>query len=821
MISTGTIVGNRYRVTRTLGGGGMKQVYLAEDQRLANRPCALAEMIDSFTDPKERQTAAAAFQREAETLAQLEHDNIVRVYDRITEANRHYLVMEYVQGETLEQKLEASPDKKLDEQTVIGAAIQILDALEYLHGQNPPVVYRDLKPANVMIRTNGRVKLIDFGIARLFIPKKTATMVGTQGYASPEQYEGKAEPRSDLYALGVTMFHLLTGWDPALHPPFMFPQIQTLRADISPALAALIGEALILDANRRIGNAGEFRRRLENLKTPSAGLNAGAFAPPPRTVTGTSKSGQTATPVAPILLPEAATVRSLESSNCPSCGKSIPADAMFCPYCSADLSSISEPAPLPRRSRQSLWLVGLIAVIVAVGFAATYVYQRPELQAQLGIKPLVDQLPWKRAERIAAAREHPLKLTQLTLALSTRTGEATAPAATSFKDTEIASTKYLKWSATFDSALAGLASGSEKVEARFYDPSGNVIASSDAERVVGESDKTVDFSGVALMPEGAESKLGQYKVELYFGDQILGQQQFAVEEDLAAKSKAEAVAKAAAQKQLRQAQEEQRKAQAMAAARLRTQPAAHEHPTAGKTFRDCADCPEMIVVPSGSFTMGSPSSEAGHFDDESPQHQVTIGYSFAVGKYPVTRDEYARFASETGANSEWQNPGFAQTGRDPVVNVNWDDAKAYVAWLTQKTGKRYRLLSEAEYEYADRARTTTAYWWGDSDADLCTYANGDPCHKKGTVPVGSYPPNAFGLYDMAGNAWEWTEDCWNDSYAGAPDDGTAWTAGACGQRVLRGGSWNVSARDLRSASRLGDSTGYRRSDDGFRVARTL
>ncbi len=249
-----------------------------------------------------------------------------------------------------------------------------------------------------------------------------------------------------------------------------------------------------------------------------------------------------------------------------------------------------------------------------------------------------------------------------------------------------------------------------------------------------------------------------------------------------------------------------------------------EHPTMGSTFRDCADCPEMVVVPAGGFTMGSPSSEAGRSSWEDPQHQVTIDYSFAVGKYQVTRDEYAQFALETSANSYWQNPGFAQTGRDPVVKVTWNDAKAYVAWLSMKTGKSYRLLSEAEYEYAERAGTSTAYWWGDSYTDLCSHAsaNGSDCGHTGTVPVGNYPANAFGLYDMTGNVFEWTEDCWNGSYAGAPEDGTPWTAGDCGRRVLRGGSWDFGAWNVRSAVRLGVDTGFRVSGNcGFRVARTL
>ncbi len=794
MIAPNTVVGNRYKVTRPLGGGGMKQVYLAADTRLANRPCALAEMIDSFADPKDRQTAAVAFHREADMLAGLAHDRIVRIYDKLSEGNRHFLVMEYVEGETLEEKLKAAGDR-LDESTTIEIALQILDAIEYLHSRTPPVIYRDLKPSNVIVSPDGRAKLVDFGIARFFQPHATATMVGTQGYAPPEQYKGKVEARSDLYALGATMHFMLTGRDPALEPPFMFPPVQELCPGCSPTLADLVTEALALDLKDRVPSAADFKRRLTRLKNPTA-----------TSIAVPSNPRQAAS--------SAPTVVALDAPLCANCAKPIPADARFCPYCSADLAPAPQPSPPVRAgtaTRVTLW-AGSILALFAVAFAGLYYYQQTQREQQ----------------RIAAAREHPLVFKQLTLALSTRTGEAISPPATTFKDTEIANNKYLKWSATFDNTLAGVGSGSEKVEARFYDPSGNQVASSDTERMLGEHDKSVDFSAVALMPEAAAKTLGQYRVALYAGDQMLAQQNFTIAEDLAAKAKAKAAAEAAEKKHLRQAQEEKRKALAMAGG-----PIAHptsragEHPTAGRTFRDCEYCPEMVVVPAGSFTMGAPSSEPGRDSDEA-QHHVTIAHDFAVGRYPVTRDEYGQFAAETSrASNNWQNPVFAQTGRDPVVNVSWDDAKAYVAWLSEKTGHSYRLLSEAEYEYAERAGTSTAYWWGDNADELCRYANGGPCNHHGTVPVGSYPANAFGLYDMAGNVWEWTEDCWNGSYAGAPDDGTAWTTGDCGQRVLRGGSLDHDARYLRSANRDGLDTGLRSNDYiltyglGFRVARTL
>ncbi|HUO06530.1 MAG TPA: protein kinase [Candidatus Binataceae bacterium] len=335
MIDPNTILSKRYRVVRPLGGGGMKQVYLAEDTRLANRQCALAEMIEAFADPAEAQAAATAFEREADLLAQLSHDRIVRVYDKFSEANRHYLVMEHVQGETLDERLAAAANGRLDEKFVIDVARQILTALEYLHGCNPPIVYRDLKPANVMVTGGGDVKLIDFGVARLFMPKKTATMVGTMGYAPPEQYEGRAEPRSDVYALGATMFHLLTGWDPGQHAPFMIPPIGTIRKDLNPSLAAILTESLILDPNQRISSAAAFRRSLESISQPSGASARTTILKPSIPAAANHTADKAAAASAP-------TVISAHRLQCPRCGRAVTLAVRYCTYCKADLKAFSE-----------------------------------------------------------------------------------------------------------------------------------------------------------------------------------------------------------------------------------------------------------------------------------------------------------------------------------------------------------------------------------------------------------------------------------------------------------------------------------------------
>ena len=196
--------------------------------------------------------------------------------------------------------------------------------------------------------------------------------------------------------------------------------------------------------------------------------------------------------------------------------------------------------------------------------------------------------------------------------------------------------------------------------------------------------------------------------------------------------------------------------------------------------------------------------------------------SFALSKHEVTFEEYDRFAAATGRSLP-DDEGWGR-GRRPVINVSWNDAAAYAAWLSDQTGERYRLPSEAEWEYAARAGTTTAYGWGNEIGYGRAHCDGCGGRRDGeqTVPAGSFDPNTWGLHDMAGNVWEWVEDCWHDNYAGAPRDGTAWTRGGdCRRRVLRGGSWINYPVNLRSANRVGLAAGLRLVSAGFRVARTL
>lgn len=239
----------------------------------------------------------------------------------------------------------------------------------------------------------------------------------------------------------------------------------------------------------------------------------------------------------------------------------------------------------------------------------------------------------------------------------------------------------------------------------------------------------------------------------------------------------------------------------------------------GNVFKDCADvCPELVVVPAGSFTMGSPPEEAGRTTQEGPRHPVAFRNAFAIGRHEVTFEQYDACVAAGGCSYRPNDQGWGR-GRRPVVDVSWNDAMAYAAWLSERTGKRYTLPSEAEWEYAARAGTNTPWYTG--RAILTDDANILNAFAK-TVPVGAYAPNAFGLHDVHGNVSEWTLDCMDTGYVGVPNDGSAATSGDCAsKRVLRGGGFSVEPTVVRSANRYAEPQANRFPQAGFRVARAL
>jgi formylglycine-generating enzyme required for sulfatase activity len=289
----------------------------------------------------------------------------------------------------------------------------------------------------------------------------------------------------------------------------------------------------------------------------------------------------------------------------------------------------------------------------------------------------------------------------------------------------------------------------------------------------------------------------------------------------------------------------------------------------GSVFRDCADCPEIVVIPAGTFTMGSTPEETMRVEiredispREWPAHEVTIAEPFGIGQFEITVAQYARFVDATAypdgracitwnvpANkweevkgATWHEPGFPQSDDHPVGCLSLGDVRAYLAWLSGKTGQLYRLPTDAEWEYVARAGTSTMLSWGDTFENICDYANGSDAARgeahggleeeptrfftcnDGYVyssPIGSFPPNPFGVYDMIGNIWDWVEDCYYATYEGAPSDGSAWIGEDCERLVVRGGGWYSRIWGMRSAARSREYPEFRSSTLGLRVVREL
>ena len=347
-LEPGTLLLDRYLIVQRVGGGGMGSVYQAKDKRLADRLCAVKEMIEMFADQNQRAKAVEDFKREAEVLAQLDHPSIPTVFDYFIEGGRYYLVMRWIGGGDLAEQMRVRGGI-VDEATITKWAIQICDVLHYIHSQKPPIIYRDLKPANLMLDDkSGRVMLVDFGIARIVRPtEKGVTAIGTMGYAPPELFAGKVEPRSDIYSLGATMFHMLTGSDPQDNPLLIFdfsknPRPRQINPNISAEMEAILMRSVAHKPEDRHASALDFMRVLEEHSTridgrprpepprvnyprasnPVASVSAIPREPKP-SYTGTPSSLSSGT----------ASAAGQDWVFCGHCGEKIGSDDVYCAHC--------------------------------------------------------------------------------------------------------------------------------------------------------------------------------------------------------------------------------------------------------------------------------------------------------------------------------------------------------------------------------------------------------------------------------------------------------------------------------------------------------
>ncbi|HEV8712524.1 MAG TPA: protein kinase [Candidatus Binatia bacterium] len=502
-LEAGTVLAGRYRITRFLAGGGMGLVYVAQDQRLAGRRCAIKEIFDRFTNPEERARAIEYFHREADTLSQLKHPAVPAIVDRFGEGNCHYLVMDFIEGTNLEDEL-AAQGGSLPESRVIEIARELCDVLSYLHDFHPPIIYRDMKPGNVILTPDGRVVVIDFGIARIFTPQGKATLIGTPGFAPPEQYTGSVDERSDIYSLAATLHYLLTGRDPEKNPPFSFPPVHSSKLDASPFLARAIDKALAYKVEDRPASADAFKEMF----LYGRGLDV---------------------PRDPATAAKAAT-RPLELIE----------------------PTVAEITPELRPRRQRRW-GRRIAALLFLGVLAGSAYgliTHPELldvnalarlgeqipwqkveawlpeRGQIWLRDFVADLPWEREKRLRALRADPLELVSLKILNTSRDGTPLPEQKAKYTEGEV---QYLTWDAVLKNRLAGVEGANYHLEGRFFDPEGGLAGKSEAGRFVRPEDSQLELRGITLLEGLKERAKGDYRLELYLGDKKLDSQVVRIE----------------------------------------------------------------------------------------------------------------------------------------------------------------------------------------------------------------------------------------------------------------------------------------------------
>jgi serine/threonine-protein kinase len=506
-LEPGTLLAGRYRIERFLAGGGMGLVYIAHDQRLANRRCAVKEIFDRFTNAEERTRAIEYFQREADTLSQINHPAIPAIFDRFGEGNCHYLVMDFIEGINLENEL-ATRGGSLPESQVIEIARELCDVLSYLHSFRPPIVYRDMKPGNVILTPSGRAALIDFGIARIFSPQGKATLIGTPGFAPPEQYAGTVDPRSDIYGLAAMLHYLLTGRDPEKNPPFSFPSVHSLKPEASPFLAQAIDRALAYKPEERPESAAAFKEMIL--------YGRGVYALSPA-------SGATRSVTQPL--------QSFDQVD-------------------TAVVEVAEEFRPPRKRRHWGRRIAALLFFALLGGAAYQVFTHPEwlesntlarfgeqipwqkIEAllpewgQVRLRQFIENLPWEREKRLQALRADPIELVTFKVLNTSRDGTPLPNQKEAYTEGEI---QYLTWEAEIKNRLAGVEGATYRLEGRVFDPEGKPTGKSEAGRVVRQDEAQLNLRGITLLEGVKERAKGNYQFELYFGEKKLATQTFRIE----------------------------------------------------------------------------------------------------------------------------------------------------------------------------------------------------------------------------------------------------------------------------------------------------
>lgn len=804
----GTQLG-KYVIGKKLGAGGMADVYLATDTAMG-RDVALKVLPPEFARDEER---IHRFRKEVQASAALSHPNIIPVHDvgegQVEGLSYHFYTMALLPNGDLKGRLEAglTPEESL---TIIR---DIADALGYAHDKG--LVHRDIKPENILFDESQRPILTDLGIAKAINSGTrmtgTGMSIGTPHYMSPEQAKGDSDldGRSDIYALGIMLYEMLTGSVPYQGDNTMavgIMHIQNPLPELPNHLSqyqGLLDNCLAKEKTNRYQHAQELINDIDKLlqgQTVRASQKTrvvqGINTPNQSSVNQGLKWGLGGAVVATLLVvgvyfyqqsnnerpysQQSSQARQTQPSQTQTANQSRPS------------TQPSQPA-IPQKSEAEL---------------------AQERLAQLAINRQLDELA-KAAEADIAA----LRLTK--------------PVGNNALE-KIGEMEKLQANNALARALTN------QLAEKYKDLTLNAIKAN-------QFDKAQDYIETlnAIKPgysvsQGLPAELATKKQQYEEAQKRL----------LAERKRREQEAEKARKREEAERKRREKEAAVIAAVKeAKTAIAANQFTKADGAISKLKQLApshselltiemsyekakreynrltryvgKMVTIPSGSFMMGCSPSDNDCENDEKPRHRVTIN-AFKLMESEVTFAMWDKCVSAGGCSQKPKDEGWGR-GNRPVINVSYDDiTKQFIPWLNRTTGQRFRLPSEAEWEYAARAGTDTKYSWGNSVG-----RNNANCQRNcndnfnNTAPVKSFSPNQYGLFDMHGNVWEWTADCWNKNYNSAPSNGIAWTRRYCSRRVVRGGSWNRKPWFMRASHRLGYSSGYRRLAHGFRLAQDI
>ena len=859
-----------YRLDAVLGAGGFGITYRAYDANLdkfvaikeylpvefATRTEASTVVPHSNADAQDYHWGLTRFLDEARTLARFDHPHLNKVYRFFESNGTAYMVLEYVQGETLADKL--TRERQLPEESLQRLLEEILSGLEVMHGAG--YVHRDIKPGNLMLRAeDGSAVVLDFGAARQAVGQrsKAITSILTPGYAPIEQYDSKADdvgPWSDIYALGMVAYRCVSGIGDGELPDAvtrgrtqrkgqvdLTPAVEVGKGRYSAKLLEAIDWALEVDEEDRPQSVDAWLGALAGggrRQGPAKSVRKPATKSTRDTTTGRrgpSWSTLALTLVLVALLGIGGWWAWQEYPQLFGQG-------------SDDTQQLAQQAATTDLLGETLQETESGETGEAV--ARTEEAQPPEIAEAEQPASKEPALSPEEADvaRLLAAAEADLKARRLT-----------SPVGNNAWD------RYQQV-LEIDPANPDAIKGMERVIESYMQLLGAEVEKEDFEKAEGYLAKIGELHPDSPVLEEGEQRLEdarqmrtnrlaeqerqrQADLERQRIANTIKEHWIAFETAIQAEDLDEA---AGILDEIRGLNPEE---PGLTTGEQRLEAAKIELERKREEALKLELAGEMVSIPSGTFRMGDLSGEGD--DDERPVHTVTVP-AFRMGKYEVTVGQFRRFVEATDYRTDaernadgnegcyaytadegwdwtwgrsWRNPGYSVGDDHPVVCVSWNDVQAFIAWLTEQTGESYRLPSEAEWEYAARAGSTTKYHFGNNESQLCRYANhadsstdfdwrNKSCSDgvgMRAATVGRYQPNSYGLYDMHGNVNEWVQDCWNESYTGAPGDGRDWTVGDCSRRGVRGGSWYNNARTLRSAGRHGYTRSNRFHNLGFRL----